>query len=200
MENSLQENTSNVTNTTNENAGIDVASQGRTFDPSTYMGSLETFFVIVQNEYAREQDKKRSFETRCGFILAALIVIFPMIAEQMKIGNFFVFRSRDFLVTTTVFVFFKVLVCILCLMSLICSLFFSSYILFIFRYSAFNTDSITSETLGHQKNIELGKVIIAYRDIIKNMRKINEKIAKSLGRAIFSMSLCFGFAFLYIIF
>ncbi len=54
----------------------------------------------------------------------------------------------------------------------------------------YNVAHISSEKLGNQKNIELGIIITAYRDIIKENRKINEKKAKAFEHAIKLIVIC----------
>ena len=155
-------------------------------NPETYLGSLEPYFELVQNEYCNERDRKRDLETRGGIIITILVAITAVIFDKIKLVDIFALLS----VHLTFILLIKIITGLLIYLSFIGCVIFSFKIIYTSSYAMFNISNISSQTLGNKKNYELGNIIIAYRDIIKENRIMNEKKAKAFEYALQLIIIC----------
>ena len=164
-------------------------------DKETYMGALEPYFTLVQNEYTYEKNRKQSLESRSGVVLSVLAVIISLVFERIKVKIVFP-KLADCL---TLFSLFQVVLGLCIYFSLFFCVFYSLKTIFISSYAAYNINNISPTALGNPKNKELVTIITTYRDIIKEHRLNNEKKAKTLSKSIISLVVCFFSLLLYFI-
>ena len=50
-----------------------------------YMGTLEPYFEISQNEYNRERDRKQSLETRSGIVITVITALFAYLIKEVDV-------------------------------------------------------------------------------------------------------------------
>ena len=153
---------------------------------NTYLGSLESYFELVQNEYRYERDRKQGLETRSGIVLTIVAAMVAIIFDKIPFKDIFSLMMPQL----NFIILLKIIAGLLVYFSYIGSVFFAFKTLYTASYSMYNVAHISSEKLGNQKNIELGIIITAYRDIIKENRKINEKKAKAFEHAIKLIVIC----------
>jgi len=155
-------------------------------NPNTYLGSLESYFELVQNEYRYERDRKQGLETRSGIVLTIVAAMVAIIFDKIPFKDIFSLMMPQL----NFIILLKIIAGLLVYFSYIGSVFFAFKTLYTASYAMYNVANISSEKLGNQKNIELGIIITAYRDIIKENRKINEKKAKAFEHAIKLIVIC----------
>ena len=155
-------------------------------NPNTYLGSLESYFELVQNEYRYEKDRKQGLETRSGIVLTIFTAMVAIIFDKISLKDIFSLMT----VQLNFIILLKIISGLVIYVSFIGSVFFAFKTLYTASYSAYNVTNISNRNLGNQKNIELGVIITTYRDIITENRKINEKKAKAFEHAIELIVIC----------
>lgn len=151
-----------------------------------YMGSLEPYFTLVQNEYSRERDRKQSLETRGGVIITVVTALFAFLVKEINIKEIFELCTKQltFLMLLQVIVGFAIYI------SFFICVYFSFRTIATGIYAYFDVSIITPEVLGHKKNLEMLDIIKTYKKVILNHRENNEIKAICLGRAIKSIVAC----------
>lgn len=162
-------------------------------DSKTYMGALEPYFELVQNEYNHERNKKQSFEARSGIILSVIAAIIAIVFDRIKIADIFPSLTTPL----TFMTFIQIVSGFGIYVSLAISIYFSLKTIFTKKYATYDVSTITSDVLGNNKNIEMGKIIITYCKIINEHRILNEEKAKSLSRSVVFLALCTIFICVY---
>ncbi len=56
---------------------------------NTYLGSLESYFELVQNEYRYERDRKQGLETRSGIVLTIVAAMVAIIFDKIPFKDIF---------------------------------------------------------------------------------------------------------------
>lgn len=158
----------------------------QTVDEKTYLGSLEPYFELVQNEYQNERNRKQSLETRSGIVLTIIVAMVAIILDKIPFRG--ILEGMTELLSFIVLL--KIVSGLLIYIFLIASVFYSFKTLTTTTYVAFNIANISNKKLGNIKNFELLSIITTYRDIIKKHREINEKKAKAFTLAIEQLIFC----------
>lgn len=151
-----------------------------------YMGSLEPYFDLIQNEYARERERKQSLETRSGIIITVATGMFSYLFNSIKIKIIF----QLFADVLTFFSLLKIVSGMLIYVSFFACILFSFKTINTSVHSYFDISIITPEILGHQKNFEMIDIITAYKEVVLNHRNNNEEKAKFLRLSIRSIVVC----------
>ena len=159
----------------------------------TYMGTLEPYFEISQNEYNRERDRKQSLETRSGIVITVITALFAYLIKKVNIQDLF----SDINKPLTLFRLFQIALGIGTYLSLIVGVWYSYKTIRTAQYDYFDVSVMTPEVLGHQKNKEMMDIIKAYKNIIINHRTNNETKANCLEKSIISVITCVALAFIY---
>lgn len=155
-------------------------------DPEMYLGALEPYFELVKIEYSNERDRKNGLDTRGGIIITAMVAMSTIIFSKIKIIDILNILSAQL----TFLLFIKIVNGLLIYLSFLGCIIFSFKTIHTADYATFEVGNISSQVLGTRKNVALGHIIIAYRDIISENRIVNDKKAKMLNSAIKCMAGC----------
>ena len=159
-----------------------------------YMGALEPYFELVQNEYNRERDRKQSLETRSGLIITVITALFAFFVNKISIKEIL----EIFQCPLSFLSLLKILSGIAVYISLLVCTWFSLKTITTMQYSYFDISVITLEKLRNPKNYEMIDIVNKYKNMLLNNIKINDKKASFLDFSIKSIIVCVLSSVIYI--
>ena len=160
----------------------------------TYLGALEPYFDLIKNEYKLEMDRKQSLETRSNIVITVTLALTAFIFQKVEVKCILVLLPLPL----TFLLLVKIITGFLIYFSLICSSIFVFKTLFTASYATFELSAISEQSLGNRKNKELGNIIIAYRDIVSENRKINDKKARTFEYSSIFIIVCLVSTFIFL--
>ena len=141
---------------------------------------LKEILETIKLEYQMERNKKNSFETRAGFIIAFLSAIIISVIEKFNLKN----TINLFNVNLTFGILIKILLGIILIISLIVICFSVFQMINIKFYNNLEIKEINDEFLKQSRKKLLKLLIFMYRDVIEQHRKLHKKNAEILKRII----------------
>lgn len=170
---------------TNQNSqckekNIDVGEQSVRVENTAILECLE----VVMSEYKIERDKKQSFETRAGIIMALLGATCGIFFKTIKLNNiihlFFIPLSFINLIKilSVLFVYGGLIFTIIMVMKTIITK----------QHNNFNVICIKDELINQQRFESLRNITFAYREIILQHRDLNEKRANAFKNSLYGIS------------
>ena len=141
---------------------------------------LKEILETIKLEYQMERNKKNSFETRAGFIIAFLSAIIISVIEKFNLKN----TINLFNINLTFGILIKILSGIILIISLIFICFSVFQMINIKFYNNLEIKEINDEFLKQSRKKLLKLLIFMYRDIIEQHRKLHKKNAEILKRII----------------
>lgn len=141
---------------------------------------LKEILETIKLEYQMERNKKNSFETRAGFIIAFLSAIIISVIEKFNLKN----TINLFNICLTFGILIKILSGIILIISLIFICFSVFQMINIKFYNNLEIKEINDEFLKQSRKKLLKLLIFMYRDIIEQHRKLHKKNAEILKRII----------------
>jgi hypothetical protein len=150
---------------------------------SNNINSQNLYLDIIKNEYNLENNRKQSFETRAGLILAFLATLSTFLFDKVKLNSLFnaMTSTQPFVVNI------KIIAGIVIYVSLGIAIFKAIRIITTKQSGAINVVNINTNRLNNNYQEEIQDLILAYRDIIINRRKINDLSAQNLRHAIYAL-------------
>lgn len=146
-------------------------------------------------EYAAERIKKQSFETRAGFIITLLSVISVYLLNKVLFADIFnciVVLPFTFLkllkIITGISAYFFLLIAIIMVIKVIG----------VKEHTNFDIKSIDSTLMCQPRVIGLDTIVLTYREVILMHRKLNEKRASALNRALYCILIILVAIILYV--
>ena len=144
--------------------------------------SLAEYFEIVKMEYAAERIKKQSFESRAGFIITLLSAISVYLLNTVlfiDICNYIValpFTFSKFIkiaagLSAYIFLFMTIIMVI--------------KVIGVKEHKNFKIKSIDAALMSEPKLNGLDRIVLTYRKVILKHRKLNERRATALNRALY---------------
>ena len=135
--------------------------------------AIDKCLDILQSEYIIERNKKTSFESRAGVILALIGTFCVFLLENVEISEISALIEMPLTFQSLV----KIVSGILMYLCLLVSLGASLYILVAKKFMNFEVKSVNDELMAKQREDALKELINAYRDIISHHRMVNKKVA-----------------------
>lgn len=156
--------------------------------------AIEEYFDIIKSEYETERNKKQSFESRAGLIMALLGAICIFLFEKVQLKDIFSLMAvpLTFLDFAIILSGLGVYVCFLFTMLMIIKT------ITIKQHDNFEVRSIDEALLGEHRLIALCKIIFTYRDIIIQHRTLNELRAKDFRKSLYGISATLIFVIVFI--
>lgn len=135
--------------------------------------AIDKCLDILQSEYIIERNKKISFESRAGIILALIGTFCVFLLENVEISEIFALIEMPLTFQSLV----KIVSGILMYLCLLVSLGASLYILVAKKILNFEVNSMNDEFMLLQRETAMKELINAYRGIISHHRMVNNKVA-----------------------
>lgn len=159
----------------------------------TYLGALEPYFDLIKNEYKLEMDRKQSLETRSSIVITIILALTAFIFQKAEVKYILTLLSLPL----TFLLLVKIIAGLLIYFSLIFSSVFVFKTIFTASYATFELSVISEQSLGNRKNEELVNVIIVYRNIVTESRKINNEKAKAFEYSSIFIIMCLVSVFIF---
>lgn len=156
--------------------------------------AIEEYFDIIKSEYETERNKKQSFESRAGLIMALLGAICIFLFEKVQLKDIFSLMTvpLTFLDFAIILSGLGVYVCFLFTMLMIIKT------ITIKQHDNFEVRSIDEALLREHRLTALCKIIFTYRDIIIQHRTLNELRAKDFRKSLYGISATLIFVIVFI--
>lgn len=156
--------------------------------------AIEEYFDIIKSEYETERNKKQSFESRAGLIMALLGAICIFLFEKVQLKDIFSLMTvpLTFLDFAIILSGLGVYVCFLFTMLMIIKT------ITIKQHDNFEVKSIDEVLLSEHRLTALCKIIFTYRDIIIQHRTLNELRAKDFRKSLYGISATLIFVIVFI--
>lgn len=145
--------------------------------------AIVEYLDVVKTEYAIERNKKQSFESRAGLIMAMLGAISIFLFEKVRLKD--VFLSMH--MTMTFLVLIKIFSGLLVYGSFIFTMFMIIKTITVGEYENFEVKNIDETLLGEQRLTALCRIIFVYQEIIIKHRSKNKPRADAYKNSLYGI-------------
>lgn len=137
------------------------------------------YLEVVKNEYSFERGKRQSFEARAGLIITIIGALFVFLFDKVKLKHVLGLMNKPLSMIS----FLEIIAGFLVYIGAIYTVFMFMKAIKVELYKNYDVESIEDSELIEDRVTGALKIIITYKDIIKQHRKINNKKAKNLDNA-----------------
>ena len=156
---------------------------------------LIEYIKAVENEYNAERNKKYSFETRAGILIAFLGAIIVFLIEKVPFSDIsFCFTQGDCNCVANIKSLFGLLVYIFLVLTVKKLI----EVINVKQHKNFDVRGIDEELLTQSKIESLCRLIFTYRDCIINFRELNEKRAIALKQVLYFIFSMLAFLVIFV--
>lgn len=157
--------------------------------------AIVEYFELIQNEYNIERNKKESFESRSGLILALLGTISIFLFERIQLKDILPLIHAQLTFTNLI----KIISCVFIYISFTFTMIMIIKTITVQQHDNFSVKNIDEELINTQRIHSLCKIIFTYRDIIIQHRQMNQKRAINFRNSLYGISFMIGFIIIYTI-
>lgn len=152
------------------------------------------YLNTIESEYQIERNKKNSFETRAGLILALLSAICSFLFKEIKLKDVFMLIPTPLSFIS----FIKIISGLGVYIGFFYTLIMTIKTIMVHKQPNFEVKNIDEELLMEPRLPALCKLIFTYRDIIIQHRIFNEQRAKNFEHSLYAIAVTLVFIIVYV--
>lgn len=163
-------------------------------EPKFESTAISEYLDVVRNEYEIELQKKSSFESRAGIIIAFIGTICVFLFDKIDLTKVAILLHEPLSFISL----FKLISLFLIYFSIVAAFLSSIKTISIRKFENFEVKGIDTELLSESRSSGCARIIFTYKSIIIDCRKNNHQKAKHYRNSLIFIFILFLSIFVYI--